>query len=224
MTENEVETLKAWIGREERKSEHLTVVLIERLKATMGPSLARIKGEAPLGIHWCMTQPAIAAGRLGVDGHPARGGFLPPVPLPQRMWAGGKLAFLAPLRVGEEVARISRIANIARKQGRSGELVVVTVNHDILCGGTASPPRSRQRLQPERNQWRRQYRRVDRRQRWSSRDAGNCDGSKHRELKNDASFIAPTLCTPGVLALAPCMPGGEQGPDRAFPTSPHSPA
>lgn len=136
MTENEVETLKAWIGREERKSEQLTAALVERFEATMGPSLARIKGEAPLGIHWCMTQPAVAADGLGVDGHPARGGFLPPVPLPRRMWAGGELAFLAPLRVGEEVARISRIANIAHKQGRSGELVFVTVNHDIQCGGT----------------------------------------------------------------------------------------
>jgi 3-methylfumaryl-CoA hydratase len=135
MTENEVEALKAWIGREEQKSERLTPALVERFEATIGPSLARFDGEAPLGIHWCLNQPAVAAGGLGVDGHPARGGFLPPVPLPRRMWAGGELAFIAPLRAGDEVTRVSRIASIAHKQGRSGELVFVAVDHDILSGG-----------------------------------------------------------------------------------------
>jgi 3-methylfumaryl-CoA hydratase len=133
MDENEVETLRAWVGREERKSELLTAALVERFEATVGRSLARIDGEAPLGIHWCMTQPAVAADGLGADGHPARGGFLPPVALPRRMWAGGGLSFLQPLRVGEEVHRVSRIAEIVHKQGRSGELVFVTVEHDILC-------------------------------------------------------------------------------------------
>jgi 3-methylfumaryl-CoA hydratase len=145
MDENEVETLRAWIGREERKSELLTAALVERFEATMGRSLARIDGEAPLGIHWCMTQPAIAAEGLGADGHPARGGFLPPVALPRRMWAGGELSFVQPLRVGEEVVRISRIADVVHKRGRSGELVFVTVEHEIRCDG-ALAVRERQDL------------------------------------------------------------------------------
>ena len=132
MNESEVAHLRAWIGREERTSEHLTPALVERFEATLGPSLARIEDEAPLAIHWCLTQPAVAADGLGPDGHPARGGFLPPVPLPRRMWAGGELSFRAPLRVGEEVTRVSRIADVIHKQGRSGKLVFVTVDHDIL--------------------------------------------------------------------------------------------
>ena len=136
MTEEDVAGLKAWIGREEHKSELLTSRLVEQFEATMGPSLATIGGEAPLGIHWCLNQPAVAAEGLGPDGHPARGNFLPPVPLPRRMWAGGTLSFLAPLRVGEMVTRVSRVANVAHKQGRSGELVFVTVEHDILGEGT----------------------------------------------------------------------------------------
>jgi len=136
MDANEVGTLKAWIGREERKSELLTAALVERFEATIGGSLARIEGQAPLGIHWCLTQPAVAADGLGADGHAARGGFLPPVALPRRMWAGGELSFLRPLRVGEEAVRVSRIADVVHKHGRSGELVFVTVAHEILSGGT----------------------------------------------------------------------------------------
>lgn len=135
MNEDEVAHLKTWIGREERKSELLTERLVEQFEATLGASIARMEGEAPLGIHWCMNQPAVAAEGLGPDGHPARGGFLPPVPLPRRMWAGGGLEFLSPLRAGEEITRISRVSNVAHKQGRSGELVFVTVAHDILCAG-----------------------------------------------------------------------------------------
>jgi 3-methylfumaryl-CoA hydratase len=68
---------------------------------------------------------------IDVDGHPRRGGFLPPVPLPRRMWAGGRLAFEHPLQVGDEITRTSRIDAVDIKQGRSGPLVFVTVRHEI---------------------------------------------------------------------------------------------
>lgn len=136
MSKVDIDQLKQWIGREERASEKLTEALVGRFEATLGASLAHIEGEAPLAIHWCLTQPAVAADSLGVDGHPARGGFLPPVPLPRRMWAGGQLNFVAPLLVGETVTRISRIADVTHKQGRSGELVFVTVEHEIYSGST----------------------------------------------------------------------------------------
>lgn len=63
--------------------------------------------------------------------HPRRGGFLPPVPLPRRMWAGGRLEFLQPLRVGESVTRASRIVDVYGKEGRSGSLLFVRVRHEI---------------------------------------------------------------------------------------------
>jgi 3-methylfumaryl-CoA hydratase len=72
---------------------------------------------------------------VGADGHPKRGGFLPPVPLPRRMWAGGRLTFHAPLKVGEHATRTSTIANIEDKTGRSGRLVFVTVQHTIEADG-----------------------------------------------------------------------------------------
>lgn len=130
MNETEISHLRKWIGREERESELLTPTIVERFEATLGKQLAGIPGEAPLGIQWCLNQPAVASEGLGQDGHPLRGGFLPPVPLPRRMWAGGELSFLSPLRVGDEVTRISRIADVTHKLGRSGELVFVTVEHE----------------------------------------------------------------------------------------------
>lgn len=136
MSKVDIDQLRQWIGREERASEVLTEALVSRFEATLGTSLTRIEGEAPLAIHWCLTQPAVASDGLGVDGHPARGGFLPPVPLPRRMWAGGELTFVAPLRVEETVSRVSRIVDVTHKQGRSGELVFVTLEHEIYSAST----------------------------------------------------------------------------------------
>ena len=75
---------------------------------------------------------------LGPDGHPARGGFLPPVPLPRRMWAGGELEFFDTLRVGDEVTRTSRIAEVTMKTGSTGVLCFVSVDHLVTTPrGTA---------------------------------------------------------------------------------------
>jgi 3-methylfumaryl-CoA hydratase len=86
---------------------------------------------APSTVHWCLGQPVFPQDQLGPDGHPARGGFLPPVPLPRRMWAGGELAFIDPLRVGDLVTRISTISDVTLKSGSSGQLCFVSVAHDI---------------------------------------------------------------------------------------------
>lgn len=136
MNEVEIAHLREWIGREERTSELLAATLVDRFEATLGPIAARFPGQAPLGIHWCLNQPAVPPDGLGDDGHPAKGGFLPPVPLPRRMWAGGELFFHAPLRVGDEVTRASSIVDVAHKKGRSGDLVFVTVEHDTMSGDT----------------------------------------------------------------------------------------
>ena len=85
----------------------------------------------PAAIHWCLTTPTAPMSAIGADGHPKRGGFLPPVPLPRRMWAGGALSFEDPLRVGDEVERVSTIADVVVKHGKSGTLCFVQVDHVI---------------------------------------------------------------------------------------------
>jgi 3-methylfumaryl-CoA hydratase len=91
---------------------------------------------APFTAHWCLAQPVYPMSELGPDGHPARGGFLPPVPLPRRMWAGGELEFFDALRVGDEMTRTSRIADVTMKTGSTGALCFVSVDHQITtpCG------------------------------------------------------------------------------------------
>ena len=128
--------LTAWIGRRERQSDVLTARLAQSYAATVLDQIEEpIEGDAaPQGIHWCLCPPSLPMGALGRDGHPATGGFLPPVPLPRRMWAGGRLEFLDALRVGDAVERMSTVRRIEHKQGRSGELWFVTVQHEISTG------------------------------------------------------------------------------------------
>nr|WP_211624996.1 MaoC family dehydratase N-terminal domain-containing protein [Paraburkholderia domus] len=85
--------------------------------------------------HWLYFLPVTPLSQVGVDGHPRRGGFLPPAPLPRRMWAGGRLSFHAPLVIGERASRTSTIVRIEQKAGRSGQLVFVTVRHRIEANG-----------------------------------------------------------------------------------------
>ncbi|MEP3816183.1 MAG: MaoC family dehydratase N-terminal domain-containing protein [Nitratireductor sp.] len=135
MSTVDIDDLRRWIRNEQRASDIVTPGLAERFEATLGHSAYRGAAAAPLAIHWCLAPPAVQPDELGPDGHPARGGFLPPVPLPRRMWAGGALSFHAPLPIGAEVTRNSRIADIVHKTGRSGELVFVTIEHDFDCDG-----------------------------------------------------------------------------------------
>ena len=128
----DIDHLRSWIGRTEETSDLITPRLAASYAATFDPHLApHAAGEAPLALHWCLA-PAIAPmAALGPDGHPAKGGFLPPVPLPRRMWAGGSIETLAPLREGDLVTRHSRIRDVAAKEGRSGTLCFVTVEHEL---------------------------------------------------------------------------------------------
>jgi 3-methylfumaryl-CoA hydratase len=88
--------------------------------------------------HWLYFLPIARQSQLGPDGHPKRGGFLPPVPLPRRMWAGSRMEFLRPLRVGDAIERISTVESVDAKQGKSGELVFVVVRHEIAANGIAA--------------------------------------------------------------------------------------
>jgi 3-methylfumaryl-CoA hydratase len=125
--------LQQWIGRSQAASDVVTAQLVRALRATLFMEIGEpAVGEvAPLTAHWCLAQPVAPISELGPDGHPARGHFLPPIDLPRRMWAGGTLEFPGDLRVGDEVERHSKIADIAVKSGRSGTLCFVTVDHTI---------------------------------------------------------------------------------------------
>jgi 3-methylfumaryl-CoA hydratase len=132
MSELDIDHLRQWIGREERKSELVTDALVDRFKATFDQNGDAKDGDpAPVMIHLCVAPPAAPTSGLGPDGHPARGGFLPPVPLPRRMWAGGAFTFHDEIRVGERVTRTSTIRDVTVKEGRTGTLCFVTVDHRI---------------------------------------------------------------------------------------------
>jgi 3-methylfumaryl-CoA hydratase len=129
----ELQHLRDWIGRTERRSDEVTAVPVVALSATLDRNDAEPlpgTGLPPLW-HWLYFLPLAPTREIGPDGHPRRGGFLPPVPLPRRMWAGGRLSFHHRLHVGDEITRDSRIADVDVKTGRSGALVFVTVRHEI---------------------------------------------------------------------------------------------
>lgn len=125
--------LRDWIGRSERRDDQLTATPVAALSATLDrDDPAPVPGTVlPPLWHWLYFTPLTRHSELGEDGHAKRGGFLPPVPLPRRMWAGGRLDFLQPLRVGETVTRVSTIQDVTVKEGRSGALVFVCVRHEF---------------------------------------------------------------------------------------------
>ena len=129
----DLDHLRQWIGRTEEASDIVTAQLVKGLRATLFLDIGEPKtgDAAPFTTHWCLAQPVYPMLMLGPDGHPTRGGFLPPVPLPRRMWAGGELQFIEPLRVGDEATRASRIADVTVKSGSTGTLCFVSVEHTI---------------------------------------------------------------------------------------------
>lgn len=128
----DMENLRQWIGKTESVTDVVTPVPIAALAATLDID-ASFDRLPPLW-HWLYFLPVYRWSDLGPDGHPKRGGFLPPVPLPRRMWAGGRVEFERPLLVGESITRTSTIVNVQLKEGRSGTLVFVLVRHEIRDG------------------------------------------------------------------------------------------
>ena len=132
--------LQNWIGKTETRSDTITAWPVAALSATLDrddPPAAN-GDELPPGWHWLYFLEARRASELGADGHPQRGGFLPPVPLPRRMWAGGRIEFLRPLRIGDAIRRDSEIIKVEPKHGRSGDLVFVTLRHAVSAGGAVA--------------------------------------------------------------------------------------
>ncbi|MDE2370475.1 MAG: MaoC family dehydratase N-terminal domain-containing protein [Burkholderiales bacterium] len=129
----DLEHLKQWIGRTETLSDEVTAFPPAALAATLDRDdpPPRPGDELPPVWHWLYFLPLYRQSEVGPDGHARRGGFLPPVPLPRRMWAGSRIEFLQPLRIGEAITRHSRVADVTIKQGRSGALVFTQVEHEI---------------------------------------------------------------------------------------------
>lgn len=129
--------LEDWVGRTERQTDFVAATPIAALSALLDrddPPPRRGDALPPLA-HWLLFPPLARQSEIGPDGHARRGAFLPPVPLPRRMWAGSRVRFVRPLAIGEEVTRTSRIAAVERKRGRAGELVFVTVKHELHDAG-----------------------------------------------------------------------------------------
>jgi 3-methylfumaryl-CoA hydratase len=133
--------LADWVGRSETLTDTLHPTPVQALNATLDhpPIDAATGAPLPPLWHWLYFLPLARQSLIGPDGHPVRGGFLPPVPLPRRMWAGSQLEFRAPLRIGDTVQRQSTIERIDAKDGRSGALVFVKVRHELTVADAAAP-------------------------------------------------------------------------------------
>ncbi len=129
---------ESWTGRTETQSDIVTSAPVRGLSATLG-AINDVSAEpgAPLPPLWIWINflPIVSMDQVGPDGHPRRGGFLPPVPLERRMWAGGRLTFHAPIHVGDRLDRTSTILSVKEKSGRAGSMVLLTVRHEVSVDG-----------------------------------------------------------------------------------------
>ena len=130
----DIDKLGCWIGKKEISSDILTPSLEKKFRATLNIEVGEPKcGDlASTGIHWALAPTITKSSELGNDSHAARGGFLPPVPLPRRMWAGCQTTILSDFYVGDEVTRQSSISDINIKKGRTGKLCFVKVKHEFF--------------------------------------------------------------------------------------------
>lgn len=125
----------SWIGKRETATDLISAVRVRDLAATLGHPAPAKASALPAGWHWIFFNGFVPMSEVGPDGHPKRGGFLPPVPLPRRMWAGGRIEYLHPIPIGMEATKTSEIIKIEQKSGRRGHLVFVTVQHTIAVAG-----------------------------------------------------------------------------------------
>jgi 3-methylfumaryl-CoA hydratase len=172
-----MDPLTSWVGRRETATDDITATPLAALAAMLDrePVRPHTGTTIPSLAHWLYFLPLHRQSTIGEDGHAERGGFLPPIDLPRRMWAASRFRFLSPLRVGDRVERISTIGAITPKHGKSGPLVFVRVDHRILVGDRvaieeehdivyrAAPPAGGERTAPAtassaEAQWRREVR------------------------------------------------------------------
>jgi 3-methylfumaryl-CoA hydratase len=133
--------LQDWIGRSETSHDTITATPCAALAATLDHDAQRPPPGTTLPPlwHWLYFLPLHRQSDIGPDGHARRGGFMPPVPLPRRMWAGSQFSFDAPLRIGDAVKRVSTIERVDEKTGRTGPLVFVKVRHELFTNDAPGP-------------------------------------------------------------------------------------
>jgi len=137
MSQVDSDALREWVGKSETRTDLIDARPLELLSATLDrddPSPRDGDAVPPLW-HWLYFLPVYRQSEVGPDGHAKRGGFLPPVALPRRMWAGSRIEWHRPLTVGAVATRDSRIVSVTPKRGKSGELVFVLVRHEISVAG-----------------------------------------------------------------------------------------
>ena len=122
----------AWVGKSMEQRDRVSASALARWCATLDRAVPQ--SHVPQAYHWCLCLPEAATAELGEDGHPKRGGFLPPVDLPRRMWASSAVEFLAPIPIDSDILRTSTIASVTQKTGGSGTLVFVEVDHGTRAG------------------------------------------------------------------------------------------
>ena len=138
---------ESWIGHSVMREDLVTARLVSEYRAIFDPYLFKPGDhrDCPAGLHWGLAPAMPGMTGLGLDGTEAKGGFLPPIALPRRMWAGGGVESFAPIRLGMEITRVSTISGIKMRDGRSGPLGFISVIHEIKSGG-ALLVRERQNL------------------------------------------------------------------------------
>jgi 3-methylfumaryl-CoA hydratase len=122
---------QAAVGREETSKQHLDAESLRRYALAVGSDGEVERVQPPLA-HWAFFLPEPSDDMIGTDGHPRRGGFLPAITLPRRMFAASDITFGAPLLIGQKAEQTSRIVSVAPKSGRSGDLVFVEVERTII--------------------------------------------------------------------------------------------
>lgn len=122
-------TFADWIGRSVEVADIAAAGPLDRLAATLDRPLSN--EIVPLLGHWLYHLPDTPQAGLGADGHPLKGGFLPPIPQPRRMWAGGRFRFLTPIRIGAKLIKRTTIIDVADK----GAMTFVTLRHVIVADG-----------------------------------------------------------------------------------------
>ena len=133
-TKVDIDHLRKWIGKIDNVTDYVTPIVEQRYRATLNMDIGNPKHGEPVtsGLHWMLGWNLVKNDELGGDSHPALGEFLPPVPLPRRMWAGSEIKVLKPIRVGDKVVKQSTVADIQVKEGRTGPLCFVTAEYNFL--------------------------------------------------------------------------------------------
>ena len=133
-TKVDIDHLRKWIGKIDNVTDYVTPIVEQRYRATLNMDVGNPEDGDPVtsGLHWMLGWNLVKNDELGVDSHPALGEFLPPVPLPRRMWAGSEIKVLKPIRVGDKVIKQSTVADIQVKEGRTGLLCFVTAEYNFL--------------------------------------------------------------------------------------------